>query len=504
MDSDPFAIWDTPSTSTSQSTDAQNEASTAIARLSLEDTRATSIDDDDPDPGWGLPSPQKTRRSTPPPVPTLAHEEVEEDAVSFQDSHTRQPTPDPPEQPSAQAVPPVPQIPEVKPNNDEDDDDGFQDFDQPEAAQDGNDDFGDFDDFEEGDLDDDAGFDDDEPPVSPPPAAAAAPLPSRTWSALTVTKRSKRDDVAADIANLLPLSVAAEQELTPDVLRQVPGEAQVLVAETSRTMWKELCTLPSVKPIDWVRSKTRRDYLISMGIPVNLDEIHTSRSVTGGLPPLKLDMGTGSGSHLASSDSAPRRSTSSLSRSNTPSRNGTSSPATGSRKERMAEKRRDELGLGAPPIVDLGRAQELVDKTESQLTLMSLPALQAMLRELHTMTTSTSVLLTHHLTLRESYQADSEMYNSMIKQLVTGAASRVSTGTNTNSNNNSSAAHGLRGGGASALDRRANTLGAGASLQRHPTPPSRAASINRSSAAATTGSSSTSPSLRGGAGAGSR
>jgi len=44
------------------------------------------------------------------------------------------------------------------------------------------------------------------------------------------------------------------------------------------------------------------------------------------------------------------------------------------------------------------------------------------------LTTSTSSLLTHHLTLRESYQADSEMYNSMIKELVTGAASRIGGG----------------------------------------------------------------------------
>lgn len=445
MDSNPFAVWDEPSSST-----VSNHAqASGLARLSLEDTRPTNDDE----PGWGLPSPQKTRRSTPP----SRQEEPEEDGASFQDSHTRQPTPDPPGF---------------------DDDDGFQDFDAP--AQDGNnDDFGDFDDFEQGVVDDDATFD-EEPAPSPPVPIEAPAGPSRTWSAVRVTPTSKRDDVAADVASLLPLSLAAEQDLTRDVLRQVPGEAQVLVADTSRTLWTELCAMPDVKPIDWVRSKTRRDYLISMGIPVNLDEIHSStasRSVSGALPPLKLDLGT--------ADSAPRRSNSTISRSNTPSRNGTASPAGGAsvnRKERMAEKRRDELGLSAPPDVDLVRAQELVDKTESQLTLMSLPALKSMLRELHALTTSTSVLLTHHLTLRESYQADSEMYNSMIKQLVTGAATRVSGG----STANNTAAHGLRGG---AVDRRATTIASGASLQRHPTPPTRSASINRSS-----------PSLRGGAG----
>lgn len=441
MDSDPFAVWDEPAASKTQHL--------SVERLSLQDAQ-TSNDDD---PGWGLPSPQKTRQNT------KLH--IEQD-VPLQDIQTQQ------------------QYPKVQSPDDDDfdDDDGFQEFNEPAQGND-SDDFGDFDDFEQGVLgQDEPAAEPEEQQSTIPPTTALLATP-RTWSAIKVSQGSRRDDVAADVANLLPLSILAEQELSRDVLRQVADEAQVLVAESSRTMWTGMCAMPSVKPIDWVRSKTRRDYLISMGIPVNLDEIHysaaTGRSSAGGLPPLKLDLGT--------ADSAPRLSNASISRSTTPSRNDTASPAGGAssiRKERMVEKRREELGLAPPPDVDLARAQELVDKTESQLTLMSLPALKSLLREMHALTTATSVLLTHHLTMRESYQADSEMYNSMIKQLVTGAATRVSGATN------NTPAHGLRGG---AVDRRATTIASASSLPRHPTPPTRSASINRSS-----------PSLRGGAG----
>ncbi|GAC74548.1 hypothetical protein PANT_12c00022 [Moesziomyces antarcticus T-34] len=347
------------------------------------------------------------------------------------------------------------EIEEDEGNND--DDDGFDDFGEPAGSGGGaaeHDDFGDFDDFETGDApgDDDFGDDDFEnqdfdeaADTSAPSVSTSAPLPlqaaapTRTWTPLDVTPTSNRLDLAPAVSALLPLSSAAEKELTNTALRQVEGAAQVLVSGGSREMWTELSSVPSVKPIDWVRSKTRRDYLISMGVPVNLDEIHSSfdsqSGRSGQLPPLQLKYDSGrSGEGLQRSSSLKLAGTAagsavaqrSASTSNSP-RDG-SSPALGTstNRERMAERRREELGLGPAPQVDLRRAEELVKKTEDQLTLLSLPALQAMVRELNTLTTSTSSLLTHHLTLRESFQADSEMYNAMIKELVTGAATRFS------------------------------------------------------------------------------
>lgn len=334
----------------------------------------------------------------------------------------------------------------------DEDDDGFDDFGEAAGSGGGaaeHDDFGDFDDFETGDApDDDAfgddGFDDqdfdeaaDASVPAPLPLQAAAP--TRTWTPLDVTPTSNRLDLAAGVSALLPLSCAAEKELTSTALRQVEGAAQVLVSGGSREMWTELSSVPSVKPIDWVRSKTRRDYLISMGVPVNLDEIHSSYDSQSGrsgqLPPLQLKYDSGRGGEglqrssslkLAGSAAGSAVAQRSASTSNSP-RDG-SSPALGTstNRESMAERRREELGLGPAPQVDLRRAEELVKKSEDQLTLLSLPALQAMVRELNTLTTSTSSLLTHHLTLRESFQADSEMYNAMIKELVTGAATRFS------------------------------------------------------------------------------
>lgn len=41
----------------------------------------------------------------------------------------------------------------------------------------------------------------------------------------------------------------------------------------SRQAYAQLITAPMLKPLDWTRSRVRRDHLISMGVPVNLDEV---------------------------------------------------------------------------------------------------------------------------------------------------------------------------------------------------------------------------------------
>ncbi|CBQ70792.1 conserved hypothetical protein [Sporisorium reilianum SRZ2] len=464
------------------------------------------------------------------PTPKAAQEEVSDEGMdAFEDSRQEQAehvqdgvSPQEFEEKATIAPPPV------------DDDDGFDDFGEPAAAAHGaaaHDDFGDFDDFETGDAQNDAGFGDDdfgddgfEQPADTAPQAAAPSVPTttRTWAPLDVTAKSDRVDLADAVNALLPLSTAAEQHLFSAALRQVEGPSQVLVSAESRQLWTDLSSFPSVRPIDWVRSKTRRDYLISMGVPVNLDEIHSSfASGSGGsrqLPPLQLKYDSSANRTSGTNGGPPQRSSSlkvtgtasstptsassaaassaaqrSASASNTP-RNGNSSPALGSstNRERLAERRMQELGLGPAPQVDLRRAQELVSKTEDELTLLSLPALKSMLRELNTMTTSTSSLLTHHLTLRESYQADSEMYNSMIKELVTGAASRFSGGGGGGGGGSMGGSNSVAGGRGDS--RRSTTMGYSASSSGK----ARVSSLPAASAAMA-GTRSMSPSLRGGA-----
>ena len=42
---------------------------------------------------------------------------------------------------------------------------------------------------------------------------------------------------------------------------------------SSRELYTQLITPPDLKPLDWKRSRVRREQLISLGVPVNLDEV---------------------------------------------------------------------------------------------------------------------------------------------------------------------------------------------------------------------------------------
>jgi hypothetical protein len=44
-------------------------------------------------------------------------------------------------------------------------------------------------------------------------------------------------------------------------------------ADPSREAYAQLTTPPMLKTLDWTRSRVRREHLISMGVPVNLDEV---------------------------------------------------------------------------------------------------------------------------------------------------------------------------------------------------------------------------------------
>ena len=43
--------------------------------------------------------------------------------------------------------------------------------------------------------------------------------------------------------------------------------------EPRRALLASLSSLPPLRPLDWKRSKIRREHLIALGVPVNLDDV---------------------------------------------------------------------------------------------------------------------------------------------------------------------------------------------------------------------------------------
>lgn len=114
----------------------------------------------------------------------------------------------------------------------------------------------------------------------------------------------------------------------------------------SRRLYTEwTCPPESLKPLDWKRSKVRRQLLISLGVPVNLDEVESRRAA----PPLRI---------AGSSDAAGTGDTSSEPGSSShPSRKGTLDSSRrpmfdSFRCEKLLSYREEQLGLVPPKYLD--------------------------------------------------------------------------------------------------------------------------------------------------------
>ncbi|VDC07338.1 unnamed protein product [Peniophora sp. CBMAI 1063] len=296
------------------------------------------------------------------------------------------------------------------PDNDEVGFDDFGDVQQPSADPASTDDFGDFGDFDEAPQDQagfagDAAFEDQ--------AQLAGPS---HWDALVLDPLPPRAELRDQIENILAPVWAYDDvgsALSDEPIREVGGLAQVLVTPESRSLYQTLLSSapPLSGPVNWTRSRVRRQHLISLGIPVNLDEVLPH---AGGKPlpalqittrPMSAPPGARPGHHPNGSASAGG------------SRRG--SPAPRGPAER--------LGLGPKPAIDEPKIEHLLSLGYDQLSLLPLPILEKHLADMRAQTAATSSLLTYTLQTRDALQQDSEMYNKLIGELI-GEAQKQKTG----------------------------------------------------------------------------
>lgn len=52
-----------------------------------------------------------------------------------------------------------------------------------------------------------------------------------------------------------------------------------MFAHLRRSLLSTVSSLPPLRPLDWRRSKVRREHLIALGVPVNLDDVSSTPSL---------------------------------------------------------------------------------------------------------------------------------------------------------------------------------------------------------------------------------
>ncbi|KIM68893.1 hypothetical protein SCLCIDRAFT_1209111 [Scleroderma citrinum Foug A] len=196
-------------------------------------------------------------------------------------------------------------------------------------------------------------------------------------------------------------------------VRQVEGISQILVDPESRQLYNMLVNSPPlIEPINWIRSRIRQQHLISLGLPVNLDEMLPQASVNP-LPPLHV-----STRPMSLPPVAPNNPLRNMPASRDNSRPGTPRPNTPQPAVRPGMPAVKQLGLGPKPRLDEQRINELLSLDPDELNLFPLAKVEAYLSDLKSETTNTSSLLTYLLQTRDALQQDSETYNKLIAELV--------------------------------------------------------------------------------------
>ncbi|KAG5941486.1 hypothetical protein E4U59_001696 [Claviceps monticola] len=296
---------------------------------------------------------------------------------------------------------------EAEENNDEEEEEQVDDF-----GDNFSDDFGDdFDDFEEGAHD--AEFDDFEDgfqQAQPSPAVSRGPQPvllSQLPFPIPDFDGLAPDEVLSATEQYLN-SLFPPEELDLPAPETLPKESSLFLTPRSASLWSQLVAPPPLAPPDWIRSRTRRLFLVSLGVPVDLDEIlPASKQKKLILPSL----------HLRASSPGAGGSSRSTSRVRRDSRNAssTSLDAQGKPTSSGLKKRK---GPPPAPELDLVAARYLCTTTDEALGGMTNEELQKHVEQLEAMQGTAQAVLEYWQRRADERIGDREAFEGVIENLV--------------------------------------------------------------------------------------
>ena len=307
-------------------------------------------------------------------------------------------------------------------NEDDDHDQAFgDDFDDfEEGAQPGaDDDFGDFDDFEQG-VQDDSQNTTQQQPIEPQIPLAAFPLID--FDALS-SLPDLLETTKLHLDAMFPSTIEPSQpSISSD---DIPADSPVFPTERSRSLWKQLITPPPLQPPNWTQSRIRRLFLISLGVPVDLDEIlPPSKQKKLILPDITLPSRNSTAtddpdSARPENDSIAKLKSAKTNDSTTSIDSTQSAPTTSGPSKRGRERPKSmKPGQPPPPTLDLNAVKRICATTDEKLEGFTDEELQAHVKELETLTERTSQVLEYWLKRRDGLRKEKEAFEGVIENLV--------------------------------------------------------------------------------------
>ncbi|KAJ5094168.1 hypothetical protein N7456_010029 [Penicillium angulare] len=282
--------------------------------------------------------------------------------------------------------------------------DDFDDFvDEQEAMED--DDFGDFDDgFQEPNADI------TEREASPQQSFAPPPVPPLTDFDVFKSTSDLLSSLQGTLDTLLPASkdLPSLQPIEP-----IPDSAAIFSTERSLSLWSQLVAPPPLQPQNWVKSRIRRLFLVSLGVPVDLDEIlPASKQKKLILPSIDLESGTNTPAARSRSEA---RKEGDVAGADQESGTAPSGQGQGQGQVPRSKNRR-----GAPPVpmLDLPSVRRLCATTDAALGGLTDGELKGHVSELENVTLRASEVLEYWLKRRDGLVGEKEAFEGVIENLV--------------------------------------------------------------------------------------
>ena len=185
----------------------------------------------------------------------------------------------------------------------------------------------------------------------------------------------------------------------------------IFLSERSQSLWSQLVAPPPLQPPDWVRSRIRRLFLVSLGVPVDLDEIlPASKQKKLILPSIHIP---GEKSPRPSADGR----NGALGRVKKENTSSASIDSSASKSERKRK------GPSGPPQLDISSTMMLCSTTEAALGNFTDQELQEHIKRLQELKERANEVFDYWQKRMESAMGEKEAFEAVIENLVVFAKS---------------------------------------------------------------------------------
>lgn len=199
-------------------------------------------------------------------------------------------------------------------------------------------------------------------------------------------------------------------------VQSIGSPTSLFLTPRSHSLFTQLIAPPPLSPPNWLRSRTRRLFLVSLGVPIDLDEILPKSKQKKLVLPSTLR----SDSEHRRSDSR-RRKTGDVRGLKDGNASSTSlSSQTKSAKDRDRRKRKggnDQLPPQPPPL-DFSAIRHLCSPTEIALENLTDEKLENHVQKLEEMTQKAGEVLEYWVRRRDAATGEKEMFESVVGDLV--------------------------------------------------------------------------------------